>query len=695
MTDPATSKKRIASWLPFAAAVMVPLALLAVMGVVSFVQARQEAELRTQRAVQALSEHALRTFGAHDLIIKAVDQFLVGRDWAEIDSSRQLHEFFKGLIKNADDINTIFIVGPTGREGNSSLVFPLAPTNMAGRPFYEAPRQQGGLHISDPDVGRINKQRFFSFTRRRSNDDGAFDGVISVSVNPAYFENFYKTMVETPSDSVSLVRSDGMLLVRIPAPPMDGNHMLPMTPGGLMAAIQDNPVAGTFSQGGWVDGVRRIYSYRRVGEYPVYAAYGLSYAAVWATWQRSMLAYTFVCLVATGVLIAAALVVRRHNRREAEVASDYARETARRLAAEETNRSKDEFLATLGHELRNPLASIAAGVEILRRTALPDFKGAQALTIIGRQVDHLQRLLGDLLDVARSVYGKMHLDLQVVDVLDAASSVAASYQGAIRQEVKVTVRGSRSWVRADATRLRQMIENLVDNAHKYGARHITMRVAERDDWVELTVTDDGDGIAAELLPTLFAPFVQGKQPLDRAKGGLGLGLALVQRLAAAHGGSLHVNSEGPGHGSSFTILLPKAPPPEPHDLLARVPDARTHGGVRVLVIEDQADARDTLRMLLEMDNHDVATAANGREGVAQFETFLPQVVLVDIGLPEMNGYDVARALRSQPSGKHAYLVALSGYGQPDDLRRAQEAGFDIHLTKPVSYQDLVKLLMPS
>lgn len=693
MTDPAKPKKRIGSWVSFAAAVLVPLALLAVMGVVSFVQGRQEAELRAQRVVQALSEHALRTFRAHDLIINAVDRYLVGRDWAEIDSSRPLHEFFKGLIKDSDDINTIFVVGPTGREGNSSLVFPLAPTDLTGRAFYEALRLDGGLHISDPDVGRINKQRFFSFTRRRSHDGGLFDGVISVSVNPAYFENFYKSMVETASDSVSLVRSDGLLLVRIPTPPGEGKQMLPATPGGLMAAIQHNPEAGTFSQGGSLDGVRRIYSYRRVGDYPLYATYGLSYAAVWATWQRGMVAYTFVCLMAAGVLTAAAMVVRRHNRREAEVTSEYAQETARRLAAEETNRSKDEFLATLGHELRNPLASISAGVEILRRTLVPDAKGAQALSIIGRQIDHLQRLLGDLLDVARSVYGKMHLDLQVISVLAAASNVAANYQGAIRQEVKVTVGGSPAWVRADGTRLRQMIENLVDNAHKYGARNIALHVTEGDQWVELTVADDGNGISAELLPTLFDPFVQGKQPPDRAQGGLGLGLALVQRLAAAHGGTLHVNSPGPGQGSAFTIRLPKASAPEPKDLLARAPEVRTVASVRVLVIEDQPDARDTLRMLLEIDNHDVATAANGRDGIAKFESFLPQLVLIDIGLPEMDGYDVARAIRAQPNGKHAYLVALTGYGQPDDLRRAQEAGFDLHLTKPVSYQNLAKLLM--
>jgi hypothetical protein len=190
--------KRLASWLPFAAAIAVPLIILAVMSVFSFQQSRHEAELRGQRTVQALAEHALRTFRAHDLIITAIDNHISSWEWSQINASEALHEFFKGLSANADDINTIFVIAPTGRDGNSSLVFPLAPTNMTGRPFYEDLRQEGGLHISAPDVGRVNKQPYFSFTRRRTSADGTFDGVISVSVNPRYFENFYRTMAERP-----------------------------------------------------------------------------------------------------------------------------------------------------------------------------------------------------------------------------------------------------------------------------------------------------------------------------------------------------------------------------------------------------------------------------------------------------------------------------------------------------------------
>lgn len=205
------------------------------------------------------------------------------------------------------------------------------------------------------------------------------------------------------------------------------------------------------------------------------------------------------------------------------------------------------------------------------------------------------------------------------------------------------------------------------------------------------MTDDGEGIAAELLPTLFEPFVQGKQPLDRAAGGLGLGLALVQRLAVTHGGTLHARSDGPGKGSTFTIRLPKATAPE--SAAATSPSSPTPAGVRVLIIEDQQDVRDSLRMLLELDNHEVETAANGREGVAKFDAFSPSVVLVDIGIPEMNGYDVAKVIRSRKDGTRVSLIAVTGYGQPDDRRRAIAAGFDKHLTKPVGYEELRKLVI--
>ncbi len=236
-----------------------------------------------------------------------------------------------------------------------------------------------------------------------------------------------------------------------------------------------------------------------------------------------------------------------------------------------------------------------------------------------------------------------------------------------------------------------MVENLLDNARKYGASNISIQLTENGDGVEPAVADDGDGIPADLLPTLFEPFVQDKQASDRGPGGLGLGLALCKRLAVAHGGTVHAASAGPGKGSTFTIRLPKSPPPDMRQPPPTSPPQFAQG--RVLIVESQQDARDSLRRLLELDHRGVETASTGREGVAKFDSFHPDVVLVDIGLPEMNGYEVARAIRSHENGTDVRLIALTGYGQTDDQRSSCEAGFDFHLTKPVAYDTLRELLV--
>ena len=645
--------------------------------------------MRAQRTVQALAEHALRTFRAHDLIIHAVDGHIAGWDWNAINASRELHDFFKGLMRNANDINTIFVIGPTGREGNSSLVFPLAPTDMTGRPFYEDLRSKAGFTSASPtsaastssatsaspDAGR----QPMALRRRhlRFRQPGVLRGLLQHRGGE--------------SDRLGLARALRRAAAGSGAGAPPAGERSPAAhagqpDGGDRGASQ----AGTFSQRGSVDGIERIYSYRRVGDYPLYATYGLSYDTVWAAWKRNMLAYGLVCLTAIGLLIAAAALVRRHDRREAEAASRYLEETARRMAAEQTNRSKDEFLATLGHELRNPLSSISASAEILRRANFSDVNAAGAVNIIGRQVEHLRRLLNDLLDVARSIYGKMNLEPQIVSLLDVASSVAATYPGAIRREVSIKVGGVRAWARADPTRLRQMIEKLVDNAQKYGAtprrpaghgERRLGRAERRRRWRR-----HPRGSAAHDVRAL-RPGQAGARSVGGRAGTGTRAVSAPRRRARRH---VARASDGPGKGSTFTLRLPKSPPPDP--ARSRAGTARRHDRSRVLVVEDQQDARDSLRMLLELDDHLVDAASSGHEGVAKFDAFRPDVVLVDIGLPDMNGYEVARAIRSRASGNGVRLIALTGYGQPDDQRSSREAGFDHHLTKPVDYDKLRELL---
>ena len=346
----------------------------------------------------------------------------------------------------------------------------------------------------------------------------------------------------------------------------------------------------------------------------------------------------------------------------------------------DADRRKDEFIAMLAHELRNPLAAIGIAGEILGLSELPDERTRFAASVVARQMDQLQRLVDDLLDVARAMHGKLVLERRPVELGALARAVADQPN---RSRVGMRISGEPAWARGDPARLRQVIDNLLDNAVKYGGRHIVIATRSAADWTEISVQDDGIGIAPELLPQLFKPFVQGEQPLERPQGGLGLGLALVDRIVALHGGAISAQSEGAGRGSTFTVRLPRAEAPNAE---ARGSAAGQSARRRVLIIEDEPDARDALRLLLEMDGHDVELAADGSEGLSKLADWRPEVALVDVGLPGLDGYEVARRARS--FGMAGRLVALTGYGQTRDRERARAAGFDLHLVKPVSYDDL-------
>ncbi len=351
----------------------------------------------------------------------------------------------------------------------------------------------------------------------------------------------------------------------------------------------------------------------------------------------------------------------------------------------EADRLKDEFMAMLAHELRNPLAAIALGADLLKRAKLDDPKARFAAPAIERQAKQLQRLADDMLDIARATYGKLTLKRERVDLLGVAKAIAATHANG---GAKIKVSGKPAWADGDPVRLLQMIGNLVDNAFKYGGRTITLRVASSGGHSRVSVEDDGQGIAAELLPNLFKPFVQGARQLDRSQGGLGLGLALVERLAALHGGTVDAHSAGLGKGSTFTISLPAARGRAADEQQARPVSAA--GKQRILVVEDEKDVREMLKFVLESEGHEVSIADSGVEGLAMFGSFRPDVALVDIGLPGMDGYEVARQARSLPGGRRIKLIAISGYGQDKDRQRSRDAGFDLHLTKPVGYEQLAQ-----
>jgi len=368
--------------------------------------------------------------------------------------------------------------------------------------------------------------------------------------------------------------------------------------------------------------------------------------------------------------------ITERKAREAEL-------VAARATAERANRAKDEFLAMLGHELRNPLSAIGSAVAVLERLRVDDLRGTRATQIIARQTQHLARLMDDLLDVGRVVTGKIILEPRAMDLLAAARRAVATLRAAgVTERHDVSVDGRPVWVSGDATRLEQVVTNLVSNALKFTPAGGTIRVwagVEEGEAV-LRVSDSGVGMSPELLPRIFDLFVQGDQPPERASGGLGIGLTLVRQLVELHGGRVEARSAGAGQGSVFTIRLPIASATVADGAGAR--QARV-APCRILIVEDNADARDMLLALLTLDRHEVVTAVDGPAGVDAALRLRPDVALVDIGLPGLNGYEVARRIRATESGRAIKLIALTGYGQSEDMRQAREAGFDLHLVKPV------------
>ncbi len=361
-----------------------------------------------------------------------------------------------------------------------------------------------------------------------------------------------------------------------------------------------------------------------------------------------------------------------------------------RARAEEQNAAKDEFLAMLGHELRNPLGAIASAVSLLERERLlAPAVTERAREVLRRQTDHLTKLVNDLLEVNRALMGKMTLQTETVDLADVVRRCIDTLQGSGRAAgFDLRVDAVPAPVSADPTRLLQVVDNILDNAIKYspdgGLVQVTIRPV--DGMAEFTVRDSGQGIAPDLLPTVFDVFVQGKQSLQRAHGGLGIGLSLVRRLVELHGGSVDIASAGAGLGTTVRVRLPLhtgTVPDAPADA-ARAAERQR----RVLLIEDNADAREMLAILLEMRACQVYAAENGSDGIALAQTRQPEVAFIDIGLPGMDGYEVARQLKSAPATADIALVALTGYGSDADRAKALAAGFAYHFTKPIKLDDL-------
>ncbi|MGV3711268.1 MAG: response regulator [Gemmatimonas sp.] len=376
------------------------------------------------------------------------------------------------------------------------------------------------------------------------------------------------------------------------------------------------------------------------------------------------------------------------------------KEAQRRLresAAEliEADRRKDEFIATLAHELRNPLAPIRNGLTILRLANVP--APDDVLGMMDRQLSHLVRLVDDLLDVSRVISGKVVLKREVCtvqSVIEAAVETSRPLIEASSHRLHVSMPDDTVLIDADPTRIAQIISNLLNNSAKYtpeGGR-IDVAVVSASDSVSISVRDNGIGIPAEMLPRVFELFTQGGRHLERSQGGLGVGLSLVKRLVDLHGGGIEARSEGPGFGSTFTIRLPRtrerrqSPRITPSTAVAIAP-------LRVLIVDDNEDAASSMAMMLKLTGNETCVAHDGTSALAMGRDFKPQVVFLDIGMPDMSGYEVARLARAAHTFDGATVVALTGWGSESDQRRALDAGFDFHLTKPVDFSAVTDILM--
>jgi signal transduction histidine kinase/CheY-like chemotaxis protein len=363
-------------------------------------------------------------------------------------------------------------------------------------------------------------------------------------------------------------------------------------------------------------------------------------------------------------------------------------------AAREQVRRRDEFLAMLSHEIRNPLSAIRSAAVLLARDDVRGETRRSAADIVDRQFRHLERILDDLLDITRISQGKLEILRDRVDVNQVVRDALEEASPLIvRKEhtLQVDLPQQPAWVVGDATRLEQVVVNLVNNAAKFTPPkgHLSVSVAAESSWVRIQVCDDGPGIAESIRPHIFEPFVQAQQTIARSEGGLGIGLALVHTIVMLHEGSIRVEPNPEGRGARFVVELPAS---APVDQRADGPETDLPRPLRILVIEDGDDCRSLLKQILELEGYEVIEARDGPGGLAAVLDQRPDVALVDIGLPDLSGYELARRVRQDARGQQVRLIAVTGYGMPRDVQEVRQAGFDGHLVKPLRYPELLKLL---
>jgi signal transduction histidine kinase/ActR/RegA family two-component response regulator len=712
---------------------IVPLVILTVAVTISLVRQERAAVERglsdTANALAGLVENEL------EISVKSLET-LATSQWLDQD---ELHLFYDQAtrVRGLHTWTTIGLIDATGQHV-LNLARPLGTElpDLRDRDYFKQVMATGAPYVSDLLKGRATGTLDLGVAVPVLRD-GRVKYVLFAGVDPARFSQVFAAQNLPEPAIASIVSRDGVFIARSRDHAATIGHALP---SAYLAQVRATPHGQI--QRATVEGIAFESAYRRIPLTGWIVDFGMPTDVLGATARRT--AWLGVLVGAAIVLGALAMVLTFARRmandirfvgtaasmigrgvpsaqssplgvteleemrrfvttadealreRERQRTELLASEQAARADAEAAGRAKDQFLAMLGHELRNPLGAIAAAVGVLNALGTPDERAHRARGVISRQVEHLSRLVDDLLDVTRVTTGKVRLTTRPLDLGDLVANLAATWREALRfDRHEVVVDTEPTWVEGDETRLEQVVGNLVGNALKYTPAdgRIVVRVRPDGTAAVLTVEDSGVGIPSHLLATVFDLFVQGDRALDRAQGGLGLGLTLVKALVILHGGTVQASSDGPGRGAVFTVRLPLvAAPPRPDQAPTVIGQGAGGMRSRVLLVEDNEDSREMLRMALDMAGHEVHVAADGLSGIAMATALTPDVALIDVGLPGMDGYDVVRYIRSTELGQHIRLVALTGYGQVEDWLRARDAGFDAHLTKPVAPERLLAVV---
>jgi signal transduction histidine kinase len=643
------------------------------------------------------------------------------------------------VLERNDGYTNFGLIAPDGNITCSAVPMPR-PVNLSDRPHFKRAIAERRFIAGEYVFGRVVRRHTINLTYPVIRHDGKIAGVVFSAMDLSALDTFVND-INLPDGSVlTTMDARGQIISRRPDP----EHWLGKTvPASMVEGLAHAGARSFVAQG--EDGIERLHAFARVGEpqltdYTVTIGIPVDAITRQARHDQMMSLLALACTTMLALLAAwlagDILIVQRVRKLmdtarsiaagnlQARSGIDYGseeighlaraldemaealqkKETARSLAERElraADQRKDEFLAMLAHELRNPLAPISTGAHLLKLLNADNAQITQTCAIIARQVEHMTSLVDDLLDVSRVTRGLVSLSTQPLDLKKVVEDAAEQIRPLInarRHRVVLDLPQEAAMVKGDHKRLVQVVANLLGNATKYTPEggHIQLRLAREYDQYVLTVTDDGIGMEPGLVERVFDLFTQAERTPDRSQGGLGLGLALAKSLVELHGGQVAAYSEGPGKGSTFTVRLPRLADEVPFVPRPAMPSIERRGGpsapLRILLVDDNKDAVQTLQLFLLAAGHSVQVAYRATEAVEVARVFRPQVCLLDIGLPDFDGNELARRLRAMPETGGATLVALTGYGRQQDRATASSAGFDHYLVKPVNTVQLTQML---